>query len=144
MLHQAFINPAAIGSYETFTAAAYYRNQWTGIEGTPNVQGLDFTIPLGEVNYIGAQVLKDDIANGYENRYVFNVNYAFRLQLTDEDYLSLGLSAGGDYIANDYSGLNPIGVVDPSLPSGTETYFAPNMRLGAYYFRDSTEVFDFL
>lgn len=139
MLHQPFINPAAMGSYETFTAAAFYRNQWVGMNGTPNVQGLDATIPIGEVNFLGASILRDDIGGGYEKRYDFNINYAFKLRLTDNDYLSLGLSAGGDYIVNDYSELYGI-ANDPSLPTGTESFFAPNMRLGLYYFRNRVYV----
>lgn len=135
MLHQPFINPAALGSYETFTAAAFYRNQWTGIEGSPNTQGLDITAPLNDVNYIGGQITRDNSGGVYDNRYKFDVNYAFRLKLTDKDFLSLGLSAGGEYVSNDYGNLSPI-APDPSIPTGIQTAFAPDMRLGAYYFRD--------
>ncbi len=137
MLHQPFINPASIGSYETFTAAMSYRNQWVGMDGTPNTQGLDFTMPINDVNFIGAAVARDYLGEGYApHGYYFNINYAFKLQLTEADYLSLGLSAGGNYIITDLSGLEGIAIDDPALTGGSESVFSPNMRLGAYYFRD--------
>lgn len=136
MLHQPFVNPAAVGSYESFTGAMSYRNDWSGMEGTANTQGIDVTMPLSDVNYMGVGLIRDYIGAGYETQYSFNINYAFRLQFTDEDYLSLGLSAGGDYIVNDFSNLEGINLNDPAYSQIAESTFAPNMRLGAYYFRD--------
>ena len=136
MLHQPFVNPAAVGSYESFTGAMSYRNDWSGMEGTANTQGLDVTMPLSDVNYMGIGLIRDYIGAGYETEYSFNVNYAFRFKVSDDDYISLGLSGGGDYIVNDFSNLEGLNMNDPSYSQVTESTFAPNMRLGAYYFRD--------
>ena len=136
MMHQPFINPASIGSYESLTAAMSYRNDWTGIEGTSNTQGIDVTMPMSDANFLGIGLIRDYIGAGYETQYSLNVNYAFKFQISDNDFLSLGLSGGGDYIVNDFSKLEGININDPSFSQTSESTFAPNMRLGAYYFRD--------
>ena len=131
--YQPIINPAAMGSYDHFTMALLFNHQMGGFDGAPIHALLDITAPLGKSNAIlGGQYAMDKIGNRFYN--YLNVNFAYRVRLSLKHYLSFGISAGMQNVNIDYTQLttNP----DPSIINQQVNQFAPDFKLGAYYFAD--------
>jgi type IX secretion system PorP/SprF family membrane protein len=133
--YQPIINPAAMGSYDYLNVALLFNHQMAGFDGAPLHGLIDVTAPLGKSNaIIGGQYSIDKIGNRLYN-YV-NVNFAYRVRLNLKHYLSFGISAGMQNLNIDYSQLtitNP----DPSIINQQVNQFAPDFKLGAYYFTDN-------
>ncbi len=133
MIHQPFINPAAIGSYNTLNGAALYKQQWVGLEGAPSIQAININTPLGVSNgNAGFSVVRDQI--GVNNRIDIAGTYAYNLSLGAKSKLALGItgmavlnqSNFGDAAVNDPN--------DPLFSANTEMRVLPNFQYGMYYY----------
>lgn len=133
--YQPIINPAAMGSYDQFSAALLFNHQMGGFDGAPLHALVDITAPIGKTNLImGGQYAMDKIGNRFYN--FVNVNFAYRVRLNLRNYLSFGMTAGLQNLNIDYSILN-VPNPDPSIINQQVNQFAPDFKLGAYYFRDN-------
>lgn len=133
MLHQPFVNPASVGSYNTLNGAIFYKHQWTGISGAPKFGGIDINNPLGKSGMIGFGLVYDKI--GVNTNTDISAKYAYRLKLSDKLHLSLGAAGSVRLMQSDYSTLAEVST-DPSFNSNTETIIQPNFKFGAYLFSD--------
>ena len=134
-LYQPIINPAAMGSYDSFTATGLFNTQMTGFAGAPVSFLFDATAPIANTNaIIGGQILHDRI--GARNRTQLSASFAYRIPIDLRNYFCLGMTATIQLIDANFMSL----VQDPSDPiTTTQSYqlWSPDFRLGAYYFRDN-------
>ncbi len=133
MLHQPFVNPASVGSYNTMNGALFYKHQWAGIDGAPRFGGIDINNPLGDNAMIGLGVVYDKV--GVNENTDISARYAYRLQLNDNLHLALGVAASMRVMQSDYSTLPEV-ATDPSFNANTSTIIQPNFKFGGYLFSD--------
>lgn len=91
--NQMLINPAYAGAKDGLSAMAGTRQQWAGIEGSPQTIFLSVHAPIMKKNLgVGLTVMNDAI--GPRNVIGFNGNVAYIAKLTKTLKLSLGINAG--------------------------------------------------
>ena len=90
MYNTISINPAYAGSRDGFSVTALNRNQWAGINGAPNTQTLSIHSPLRNDKVgLGLSVINDKA--GYENYTYLYSDFSYRLDLSADVSLNLGL-----------------------------------------------------
>ncbi len=131
------VNPGYVGTWQTIGFLALTRHQWVGIEGNPSTQTFSMQTPFRSENVgLGLNIVHDKI--GLEKRLLFNVDYSYRLSVSRESSLRLGIKAG----FTNYS--NPLGlyttypgdVSDPNFEGSVENKFMPNVGVGAFLSSD--------
>lgn len=133
MMYQPFINPAAIGSYNNLNGALFYKNQWTGFVGAPEIGGLSVNSPIKGSNHsVGFTFINDKI--GISNNKDLSFMYAYKMKLNDKNYISLGLTGSMMMMQSNLANLDIIQGADPVFQANTPTYVMPNAKFGAYYF----------
>ena len=133
MVHQPFLNPASMGSYTRLNGAIFYKNQWTGFEGAPKIQGLNISSPIkGRKNHLGLTVVHDKI--GVNDATEISGSYAYKLQTGSKSRLVLGLSASLNLIQSDLATLHIHDEDDPLFSANTQTFALPNFKFGAYFY----------
>jgi type IX secretion system PorP/SprF family membrane protein len=134
-LYQPIVNPAAMGSYDQFTATGMFNAQMIGFNGAPVNFLADVTAPIAKTNLvIGGQVLHDRI--GARNKTQISTSFAYRIPIDLRNYICLGLTASIQVNEANFDGL----VQDPNDPvvmNQTYQVWSPDFRFGAYYFRDN-------
>ncbi|WP_199141622.1 PorP/SprF family type IX secretion system membrane protein [Pedobacter sp. ASV12] len=136
MFNGIYINPAYAGYREQLNLHAFYRNQWTGIEGAPKTLSVavDAIANNGNVG-LALQVSSDQL--GAQRNLAAYANYAYRLR-TNEDgtsRLALGFGVGVVQLGINGALLNP-NDPEPNLPSGMQSTIVPDARVGIYYSND--------
>jgi len=135
MLYQPFINPASIGSYTNLNGALFYKNQWTGFEGAPEIAGFSINSPIKQTNHaVGFTLINDKI--GISNNKDLSLSYSYKLKFNDNNYMTLGLAGTMILMQSNLGQLDVIQTGDPIFQSDTKTFAMPNAKFGAYYFRD--------
>jgi type IX secretion system PorP/SprF family membrane protein len=133
-------NPAFGGLEAQLVTTGVYRNQWSGLEGNPNSRQITAHSPVYPINGAVGILFENDIA-GVHRHSRFAVSYNYFNVVSDELVLSAGLSAGvvqrvldGTKIRTP-GGIYEGGVIDhldPRLPNGVETGYAPTFDAGIY------------
>lgn len=132
MVHHPLINPAAVGAFENLNGALFYRAQWVGFDGAPNVAGFNVNSPIGNGNSnIGLTLINDRI--GVNNTTDVSANYAYSIKTSLKTKLSFGLSATLRMNQSNYADVETNGVVDPSFQSNSPTLMMPNFKFGTYF-----------
>lgn len=135
-LYQPIINPAAMGSYDQFTAVGLFNAQMIGFDGAPINFLFDVTAPIGKANaIIGGQIMHDRI--GARNKTQLSGSFAYRIPINLRNYISLGMTASVQMIDNSFSGLIQTDPNDPLISNQSYQLWSPDFKLGAYYFRDN-------
>jgi type IX secretion system PorP/SprF family membrane protein len=134
MFNTMAVNPAYAGTRNAMNMNFLSRLQWVGIEGAPRTYTFSMHTPIDNYKMgIGFSIVSDNI--GPVNNSYFNINYAYRIQLTDKTKLSMGLKAG---IYNYYAGLQDISLGnasnDPAFNGNLEQKFQPNAGFGLYLY----------
>lgn len=130
--YQPLINPASMSSYDQLTAVVLWNYQMAGFTGAPMVGILDINSPIGKSNVnLGGQIAVDRIGNRWQN--FAYLNFSYRVQLNLKNYLGFGISAGLQNINWNYQEFVN-GGIEPNQQ--TINQFAPDFKLGAYYFAD--------
>ncbi|MFZ5551911.1 MAG: type IX secretion system membrane protein PorP/SprF [Bacteroidota bacterium] len=133
MLHHGFVNPAAIANSNKMNGAAFYRTQWTGFNGAPVLQGLNFNLPFaGGKNAAGLTVLHDKI--GVNRNIEITGTYAYRAKVGLNKYLAFGVSGTLSLLNSDFSNFQTTQPNDPVFTSATPTFAMPNFKAGLYFF----------
>ena len=121
------VNPAFAGSENGTTLSLTSRNQWISIENAPKTQVLIFSSPrkknvgLG-VSFISNKFYVEDTSIAY-------VDFSYKLNLTDQTKLFLGLKAGASVFKADISSLvSTNNVSDPAQKAVSST--RPNFGIG--------------
>lgn len=135
MFNTLSVNPAYTGTTNALNVLALTRLQWVGVEGAPKTYTLAIHTPLNEKKAgVGLSIVSDEI--GPVKNFYLSATYAYRIRITEETTLSLGLK-GGFY--NYTVGLSRLDLTqnnDPSFQQDQQKKFHPNMGFGAYYYSD--------
>lgn len=127
------INPAYAGTWENMGFLVLGRHQWVGMTGAPQTYTFSFQTPVKSQNFaLGMNIIADKI--GLEKRIGANIDYSYRLRLTDKTDLRLGIKGGVTAYTNnltEYTGY-PGDPEDPVFMSDIETKFMPNFGVGAF------------
>lgn len=134
MFNSLTINPAYAGTTESLNLNTLTRLQWVGLEGSPKTFSLTAHTPIeGRKIGLGITLVTDEI--GPVNNTFFTINYAYRLRVTDDLTLSMGLKGG---ISSYTVGLTDLSVIDPEDPQfqNNEKKISPNLGFGFYLYGD--------
>jgi type IX secretion system PorP/SprF family membrane protein len=134
MFNTMAVNPAYTGTRNALNMNFLSRVQWVGIEGAPRTYTFSMHTPIDNYKMgIGFSMVSDNI--GPVNNSYFNVNYAYRIKLTEKSTLSMGLKGG---IYNYYAGLQDVflgnNTNDEAFSGNLEQKFQPNAGFGLYLF----------
>jgi len=136
MLRQSLINPAALSTYDRISGAGFFNAQMVGFKGAPIVGALDVSFPIGKTGLvIGGLIQQDKIGATYKS--TIGVNIAYRVKLNPRNYLAFGINANAYMINADFNQLTVTDPTDPSLNQSINTFWSPNFKIGAYYFRQN-------
>lgn len=132
------VNPAYAGSRDVFSITGMHRSQWTGIDGAPNTQTLNFDTRLSERVGIGFSVVNDEIGNGTNQNTYFDGVFSYTIETSREGKLAFGLKAGGHLLNIDFTKLANYQNEPGNLAQNAiDKRFAPNFGAGAYYYTQS-------
>jgi len=127
------VNPAYVGYWQTMGITLLSRNQWIGINGHPTTQTFSFQTPLKSQNAgIGFNVILDKI--GLEKRLLINMDYSYKILLSENTSLRFGIKGGFTNYSNNlseyvqYSGNQS----DPVFQGAVENRFMPNVGVGLF------------
>nr|WP_319400951.1 type IX secretion system membrane protein PorP/SprF [uncultured Carboxylicivirga sp.] len=133
MFNTVSVNPAYAGTRNTMNVLLLSRIQWTGLEGAPRTYNLTMHTPLNNYKMgLGFSIVKDSYGP-VDNTY-FNFNYAYRINVSENTILSMGIKGG---IYNYYVGLSDLSVEDGSDASFSGNYerkTQPNAGMGLYLY----------
>lgn len=133
MHYKLGLNPAYAGNSGSTELAGLVRNQWMGIEGSPQTQLLTFSMPLMNKRIgLGANVLRKTI--GVTSEYTLEGAYAYRIPVP-RGYLGLGLQGSVRMLRVDYSQLQGTQSIDQdgAVPVDMQSKLVPNFGAGLYY-----------
>jgi len=134
MLHQAFVNPAAMASYKEINGAMFYKTQWTTFEGAPQIGGFNISSGIRNTrSFVGLTYVNDKI--GVTKSSEISASYSYRTKLASKTFLSFGLSSSLVMMQSNLSTLNVIQGSDPIFQADSPVYKMPNFKFGAYYFK---------
>ena len=126
-------NPAYVGTWENAGFLILGRHQWVGMSGAPATYTLSFQTPVKFQNFaLGMNVIADKV--GMEKRLGANFDYSYRLRMTNNTNLRLGIKGGVTTYTNnlsEYTGY-PGDPADPMFMTDIETKFMPNFGIGAF------------
>ncbi len=138
MFNMMLVNPAYTGSRDVISLNAMYRNQWVKVPGAPETMTFSADAPLkNEKMGIGLTVFNDKI--GIVNNTGFYGNYAYRIRLSNNSTLSMGVSAGMTNYRADLAGVrlnDEAGSAPDAAFSSNVNKILPNVGLGLFYSSD--------
>ncbi len=134
MFNAVSVNPAYTGTRDALNVLLLSRLQWVGIEGAPRTY--DFTIhtPISKYKMGLGLSLVSDSYGPVSNQYL-NLNYAYRINITDKTSLSMGIKGGIYNYHLNLTGLN-FGEPGAHINENPEQKFLPNVGMGLYLFSD--------
>jgi len=135
MYNKLSFNPAYAGATESLCLTGLYRNQWMGLEGSPNSQLISFNAPLSN-NRVGLGLTINHQNISIFNRTSIEANYAYRFRL-GSGYLGVGLQGSVQFISGDFtddrlSATTAIGK-DQSIGQAVLNKSVPNFGAGLFY-----------
>lgn len=136
MFNGIYINPAYAGYKETLNMHGFYRNQWTGIVGSPKSMSLAVDAIANDGNVgLAFQVSSDKL--GAQSNLAAFANYAYRLKLNSDgsSRLSLGIGAGVMQLGID-GALLSTNTPEINAPSDFQSTIVPDARAGVYFAND--------
>lgn len=134
MFNGIYINPAYAGYKEQTNLHSFYRNQWTGITGSPTSMSLAVDASANDGNVgLALQLASDKL--GAQNTISAYANYAYRIRMNADGSSRLAFGLGLGVIQAGLNGdmLDPLDRGDQFIPLGTEKQIAPDARAGVFY-----------
>src|SRR5476651_421432 len=98
-----YINPAYAGYKEDLYVNSFFRSQWTGLDGAPTTFSLsmDGAVNDGKVG-LGLMIQHDAI--GAQSNTAAYGNYAYRIQVGENEHSKLALGMGFGFIQTGING----------------------------------------
>ena len=93
-MNMAVYNPAFTGVNGAFISVNS-RSQWSGINDAPRTNYLIYQLPQKEKVSLGFTAQNDQVF--IENQTHFTIDYNYKLQFDDDQFVYLGLKGGGFY-----------------------------------------------
>ena len=113
MFNQQVLNPAYVGSWGYMTSTMLYRKQWSGMNGAPQTGSFSFHTPSQNDRHgFGMSFVNDRIGVAQTNG--LSAAYAFRIHLSQNARLALGLQGSVDNYRANFGGVRTASVIDPS------------------------------
>jgi len=133
MFNGIYINPAYAGYKEQLNMHAFYRNQWTGIEGSPKTMSLAVDAIANEGNVGLAFQVSSDRLGAQQNLAAYG-DYAYRIRMNADgsSRLAFGIGAGIVQLGIDGAKLHP-NDLEPNQPNNMQSTIIPDARAGVYY-----------
>lgn len=125
----SLINPAYVGSEGQHNFALTTRNQWAQMEDSPKTVAFTYGSERGKNVGLGVSVISDQIF--VEKQTQINIDFSYKLTLSNDALLYLGLKAGGNSYRSDPVDLNSYMANDPAKKALSR--FNPNFGIGAFY-----------
>lgn len=144
MYNQSVINPAyATTEKGVINLGAFHRSQWTSSVGAPKTYNFFVHTPLSDKIEVGLSIITDNIGDGVLKENNIYADFAYVLQLDENQKLSFGLKAGLTNFSNNFDNfkfpdddpLNGITTNDKAFSNLSGTL--PNFGVGAFYFTDN-------
>ena len=131
MYNTISVNPAYAGSRDAFSIVGLHRSQWADFEGAPTTQTLSVHSPLSNDKIgLGLSVINDNA--GYENYTYAYGDFAYRLDLSADITLRLGLKAGMSYYNLDEELFTDPDVMNDPFFQDRLNRWNPNFGIGFY------------
>lgn len=136
-IHQPFLNPASIGTFQEINMALVYKNQWVGFEGAPHLGGFNYNMPIGKAqkHFIGVNAIMDQV--GINTSTDISGSYAYKLKTGEKSRLIFGLAASVNLVKADLENVSTIDANDPLYTVNSPTFALPNFKFGSYFFRNN-------
>ena len=129
------IQPAYAGISGQLNVTGISRAQWIGFEGAPNTNSLTISSPITKYNIaLGLSIVNDKWGPLRQNG--INVDYAFRIQLREDQYLSFGLKGEVNTFQANFTDLRIWDSPDMVFMYDVKLKFIPNMGLGILWHSD--------
>lgn len=135
MINPYLINPAAAGSMEGLPISMAFRQQWAGFTDAPVSQMLNAHGAINSSMAVGGMIFNEK--TGPLRRMSAQGSYAYHIKLSDNDRLSLGLSAMVQHFVLDQSVLELHDAQDQVIMGVRQSTIVPDFTAGAYYFGKS-------
>lgn len=130
MFNTLAFNPAYAGSADVFTVMALSRHQWVGFDGAPTTQTFLAHSPLkGESMALGLTALTDKA--GPVRQTGAQLDYAYRIRVTDDSRLAFGLKGGFNIFQADIASLATV-QEDPANVD-IQGQLLPNFGFGLFW-----------
>ena len=124
------VNPAFSGAEGKHVISLTSRNQWSDTESSPKTTALSYSVASGKNVGLGISVLSDKIF--IENQTTITADFSYRLTLSSDAAIYLGIKAGGNSYSSDPSLLRGYNSeIDPLKNSLSS--FNPNLGIGFLY-----------
>ena len=131
----AIHNPAYTGVTDSYFFKATYSSQWVGFDGAPNTQTIDLQHHFdNEKNALGVSILNDEF--GAVRNTNIEINYAFHTRISNTSNLALGIKAGLNNLAVDYTLLDIYDPTEYIYQDSGITEPIPLIGIGLYYYLD--------
>ncbi len=132
MYNKLPINSAYTGGRDVLSIRALYRNQWVGLDGSPQTATLSIHSPLkNEDLAVGFNIVHDRL--GTINQTVVSGTYAYRIPLKNGIKFSFGVNAGFMYHVNKISEAAVNDINDVNLQSNVSRIL-PDIGAGIYIY----------
>jgi len=131
MFNTLAFNPAYAGSADVFTVMALSRHQWVGFAGAPSTQTFLAHSPLkGESMALGFTAITDKA--GPVRQTGAQVDYAYRIRVTEDSRLAFGLKGGVNIFQADIASLSTVQEGDPANVN-IQGQLLPNFGFGLFW-----------
>ena len=135
MYNKLGYNPGYAGTQESTTLSLIYRNQWLGIEGSPQLQLLNFQVPLANQSIgIGANINRFTV--GITESITATGMYAYRFKIRN-GHVGVGISGSFRSLKNNYADSRLVATqdrdLDQAIPLTQQQKFLFNFGSGVYY-----------
>jgi type IX secretion system PorP/SprF family membrane protein len=131
ILNPLTINPSYAGSRGGLSLAAFYRQQWVGLNGAPRTMSLEVDAPvLSSKLGLGLVIVNDQI--GVTKQTEVMTSYAYRINVGG-GLLALGLGAGLVATNTAWSDLIVLDPGDEYYLIDSRVFVVPDFSFGVYY-----------
>lgn len=134
------VNPSYAGVRQPANLTAIHRAQWINLDGSTQTSAITFTMPVDSQHVGTGFDFIYDHTRPVTTSGIF-LNYAYRINVTQNSELSFGLKAGLNYMQTRLTELDRYHEDDEYIIGyGDFNRFLPNFGVGIYY---TTQNFDF-
>jgi type IX secretion system PorP/SprF family membrane protein len=131
ILNPMTINPSYAGNRGGLSVAAFYRQQWVGVNGAPRTMSLEVDAPvLSSKLGLGLYVVNDQI--GVTKQTELMTSYAYRIPV-GEGLLAFGLGAGLVATNTAWSQLITLDPGDEYSLIDSRVFMVPDFSFGTFY-----------
>ena len=134
MFNTMLINPAYAGSRDVISLNALYRKQWVNVPGAPETMTFSADAPIKKEKMgLGLTFFNDKI--GVTNSTGVYGNYAYRIRLSNNSTLSMGVNLGMTYYTANLTSVDLDNPNDKAFGTNISKWM-PNLGLGMFYNTD--------